>query len=102
MAIVEVTIIPLGVPGSSLSHYVARVIRTLEETPLHYELTPMGTIISGDLDAIWAVLRRMHESCFSDEVPRVLTQIRIDDRRDCAATPERKVQSVLQKLGKEC
>jgi uncharacterized protein (TIGR00106 family) len=98
MAVVEVSIIPLGVPGTSLSGHVARVLRVLQESSLHYELTAMGTIISGDLDEILQVLRKMHERCFSGDVTRVLTQIKIDDRRDKPASPEQKIQSVKAKL----
>ena len=64
MAVVEVSIIPLGVPGSSLSGHVARVLKVLQESSLQFELTAMGTIISGDLEKILQVLRRMHESLF--------------------------------------
>ena len=98
MAIVEVSIIPLGVPGTSLSGHVARVLKVLQNSSLHFELTAMGTIISGDLDEILQVLKTMHESCFSGEVTRVLTQIKIDDRRDKPASPEQKVRSVKAKL----
>jgi uncharacterized protein (TIGR00106 family) len=98
MAVVEVSIIPLGVPGTSLSGHVARVLRVLQESSLRYELTAMGTIISGDLEEILQVLRKMHESCFSKGVTRVLTQIKIDDRRDKPASPEQKIQSVKAKL----
>lgn len=98
MAVAEVSIIPLGVPGTSLSAHVARVLKVLKESSLQFELTAMGTIISGDLEEILPVLRRMHESCFSEEVNRVLTQIRIDDRRDKRGSPEQKIRSVMSKL----
>lgn len=99
MAIVEVSIVPLGLPTTSLSPYVARALEVLRQSQLRYELTAMGTIISGDLDEIWPVLRRMHESCFEKaEVVRVLTQIKVDDRRDRLASPAQKVRSVLDKL----
>lgn len=103
MAIAEVSIIPLGVQGTSLSHYVARAVQILQETSLHYEVTAMGTIISGDLETIWKVLQQMHDSCFEEGAMRVLTQVRIDDRRDRVASPQQKVQAVIEKLphGKE-
>jgi uncharacterized protein (TIGR00106 family) len=73
----------------------------LEGSRLEYELTAMGTIIHGDLDEIWVVLRKMHESCFAaGDVARVLTQIKIDDRRDRQSSPAQKVQSVLHQLGR--
>ena len=101
MAVVEVSIIPLGVPSTSLSAHVARVLKVLQESTLRYELTAMGTIISGDLEEILQVLRKMHESCFSAEVTRVLTQIKIDDRRDKPASPEQKIRSVMTKLSEK-
>ncbi len=98
MAVVEVSIIPLGVPGTSLSSHVARVLKVLQESSLKFELTAMGTIINGDLEEIWQVLKKMHESCFAGEVGRVLTQVKIDDRRDKPASPEQKIRSVMSKL----
>jgi uncharacterized protein (TIGR00106 family) len=98
MAVVEVSIIPLGVPGTSLSSHVARVLKVLQESSLKFELTAMGTIINGDLEEIWHVLKKMHESCFAGEVGRVLTQVKIDDRRDKPASSEQKIRSVMSKL----
>gem|GEM_PF-144093 len=98
MAVAEISVVPLGTPGTSLSAHVARVLQVLRKSSLKYELTGMGTIISGDIDEIWKVMREMHESCFSDEVFRVLAIMRVDDRRDRIASPEQKVQSVMGKL----
>jgi len=101
MAVVEVSIVPIGTRSPSLSPYVARVLSVLKESSLSYELTAMGTIISGDLDEILRVVSKMHESCFGADVARVLTQIKIDDRRDRVGSPEQKVRSVLDKLARE-
>ncbi len=80
---------------------MARALEVLQQSRLRYELTAMGTIISGELDEIWPVLRLMHESCFEKaEVVRVLTQIKVDDRRDRVATPDQKVRSVFDKLSR--
>lgn len=99
MAVVEVSIVPIGVAGTSLSGYVATALEVLRASTVQYELTAMGTILSGDLDEILGVVRRMHESLFDKGAPRVLTQIKIDDRRDRIGSPQQKVQSVLDKLG---
>jgi len=40
----------------------------------------------------------MHESCFAAGAMRVLTQIRVDDRRDKKGSPEQKIRSVQDKL----
>ena len=62
MAVVFVTIAPLGTATPSVSRYVAGVERILRKSGLVHQLTAMGTIIEGDLDAILAVVREMHEA----------------------------------------
>jgi uncharacterized protein (TIGR00106 family) len=99
MAIVEVTIAPLGTGTPSISKYVAAVHKVLEEaTDLKHQLTPMATVIEGDLDRILAVIRRMHEVPFAEGAQRVSTLIRIDDRRDKVSTMAGKVKAVTDKL----
>ena len=99
MAIVFVTVAPLGTSTTSLSRYVAGVERVVRESGIKAQLTAMGTIIEGDLDAILPVVRRMHEIPFGEGAKRVSTLIKIDDRRDRAASIEGKVRSVMEKLG---
>lgn len=100
MAIVFVTIAPLGTATPSLSAYVAGIERILAESGLKHQLTAMGTIIEGDIDAVLAVVRRMHESPFAQGAVRVSTLIKIDNRRDKPQSIDSKVRSVQEKLGK--
>jgi len=99
MAIVFLTITPLGTATTSVSSYVAGVEKVLREAGLKHQLTAMGTIIEGELDQILAVVRRMHEHPFTKGAQRVSTSIKIDDRRDEVATIEGKLRSVEEKLG---
>jgi len=102
MAIVEISVVPLGTGGAGLSSFVAGCLKVLQqEKDLIYQLTPMGTIIEGDLDRIFSVIRKMHEVPFISGASRVLTSIRVDDRRDREATMSGKVLSVEKKLGQE-
>lgn len=99
MAIVEVSIIPLGTETPSLSKFVAGCLHVLQgERDLHYQLTPMGTVIEGNLDRILEVVKKMHEQPFNSGAHRVLTNIRVDDRRDKVITMSGKVTSVVNKL----
>ena len=83
MAIAEISIIPLGTGTPSVSKYVVRACRVLqEETNIKYELTSMGTIIEGELAEILRIVRKMHESVFDEGALRVVTTVKIDDRRD--------------------
>ncbi|MDR5659035.1 MTH1187 family thiamine-binding protein [Serpentinicella sp. ANB-PHB4] len=98
MAIVEVTIIPIGTETPSISNYVAACHKVLKETDLKYQLTPMGTIIEGELKAILKCIEDMHEVPFNNGAMRVATTIKIDDRRDRTTTMENKMKSVHEKL----
>jgi uncharacterized protein (TIGR00106 family) len=99
MAVVFVSVAPLGTGSTSLSAYVAGVEKVLRESGLKHQLTAMGTIIEGELDAILPVLRKMHEHPFAQGAVRVSTLVKIDDRRDKAHTIEGKVRSVEEKMG---
>jgi len=99
MAIAEVSVVPLGTKTASVSQYVARAVKVLEqEKGIRYELTAMGTIIEGDLGRILAVVKTMHEATFAEGVARVLTTVKIDDRRDKAQSVKEKVASLKKKL----
>jgi uncharacterized protein (TIGR00106 family) len=99
MPIAEVSVVPLGTKSPSVSHYVARAIKVLEqEKDIKYETTAMGTIIEGDLDGILAVVKRMHEAIFGEGVARVITTVKIDDRRDKAQSMKAKLDSLRKKL----
>jgi len=100
LAVVEISIVPLGTGSTSLSPYVAACEKVLREHSgdLKYELTAMGTIIEGDLDQIIKLIRMLHEVPFNSGAQRVSTSIKIDDRRDKQGTIEQKVKSVEDKL----
>ncbi len=101
MAIVEVTIVPLGTDSTSLSPYVAAVHQIAQEATrdgIKVMLTPMSTILEGELDGILELVRRMHEVPFESGAKRVSTSIRIDDRRDKVGTMDDKMRSVTSLL----
>jgi uncharacterized protein (TIGR00106 family) len=99
LAIVEVVVVPMGTESPSVSKYVAECHKVLEQVKdVKYQLTPMSTILEGDLERIFELVRRMHEVPFAMGALRVGTTIRIDDRRDKELTMAGKVQSVREKL----
>ncbi|MFW6056827.1 MAG: MTH1187 family thiamine-binding protein [Chloroflexota bacterium] len=98
MALAEITVIPSGV-GPSVSAYVAKAERIIaRHSSVKSQLTPMGTILEGDLDDLLAIVRDVHSGMFGDGVERVYTIVRIDERRDKPLTMEGKVRSVESKL----
>ncbi len=98
MAIVAVSIAPVG-EGVSVSEQVAQALRVLEgQSAVAYRTDPMFTTLDGDLDEIFALIRRMQEAVFALGAERVGTVIKIDDRRDREVTMEEKVRSVEGRL----
>ena len=95
--VAEVSIIPVGTSDTGLSHYIASCLEVLEGSKdLTYRLPPMGTVIEGSLDRILEAVSKMHEVPFSKGALRVVTHLKIDDRRDKPATMTGKVESVLK------
>ena len=57
MVIAEFTLVPLG-KGESLSPYVARISRVIRRSGLRNQLTPMGTIVEGNWDNVFGLIRK--------------------------------------------
>jgi uncharacterized protein (TIGR00106 family) len=81
----------------SMADDVARAVAALEEYPVAYETTPMGTTIeaddAGDLfDAVEAAHRAV-------EGDRVSTLLKIDDKRTSDGSASEKVDRVAEELG---
>lgn len=99
MALVEVSIVPLGTETPSVSKYIAQAVKVLQgEKDIKYEITAMGTIMEGDLVRLLSLVRKMHEAVFDSGVMRVVTTVKIDQRRDKASTISSKVKSVKEKI----
>ncbi|HUU06484.1 MAG TPA: MTH1187 family thiamine-binding protein [Patescibacteria group bacterium] len=97
--IAEVTVVPLGTASTSLSAYVAEVEKVLHEFPgLKSMLTPMSTILEGEMAEVLAAVQAMHETPFQNGALRVSTRISIDDRRDREITMEGKLAAVKSKM----
>jgi len=100
VAMLEISVVPVGTPGPSVSGFVAGALKILEgEEGIEYRLTPMGTILEGDLDRLLVLAGRMHRSAFGPRVQRVVTTIKIDERTDKPLTMEGKLKAVSAKLG---
>ncbi|MGD6803955.1 MTH1187 family thiamine-binding protein [Rossellomorea vietnamensis] len=102
MAIVDVTVIPIGTATPSVSDYVAQLQKILkkheEQGTISFKLTPMSTLIEGELSDLFRVVQEIHEAPFNEGIQRVATNIRIDDRRDKKRKMEDKLASVESKM----
>jgi len=89
--IVDVSVVPIGTGSTSVSGFVRQVLGIVRKSGLKYQIGPMGTSLEGDWDTIFRTIRQMHEVCFKLGAGRLLTTIKVDDRRD-------KIQSMQDKL----
>ena len=98
MAILELTLVPIGSGSTSVSGYVAQASKILKESGIKHELNPMGTVLEGEADELFEIVREMQEKVFDTGAKRVYTIIKMDDRRDKEGHMEQKVESVKSKL----
>ncbi len=98
MALMEISVVPLGTGSTSLSSYVSSICDFLSEMGVDYRLTDMGTIICADIDDLFVIARKLHEKPFDKGAQRVLTSLKIDDRRDKEVCIGHKIKSVQEKM----
>ena len=99
MAVCSISVVPIGTGTPSVSRFVARCHEVLRDVEgIKHQLTPMATILEGDLDLIVKVVVDLHKVPFDSGVERVLTTVVIDDRRDKEITMDGKIESVRRKL----
>ena len=100
MAIVAVSISPVGA-GVGVSEHVAAALAVLrDQDRVRWRLDPMFTTLEGEVDEIFALIRRMQEAVFAAGAVRVGTVIKMDERRDRPVRMEEKVEAVEARLGR--
>ncbi len=98
MAILQLTVIPLGTESTSVGDYVADIQQALAEENVSYQLNDMGTLLEGEARELLAVVSRLHELPFNKGAARVVSQIVIDDRRDKEIRIGDKIEAVRKRL----
>ena len=96
----EISIVPLGTKTPSVSKYVAEAVKILKkQKKIKYELTSMGTIIEANsVGQLLSIANKMHRAVLRDKIKRVVTAIKIDDRKDKKLTAEGKINALRKKI----
>ena len=92
------SVVPQG--KEALSEDVAKVIDVIDKSGLDYRLTAMGTIVEGEPDAVWGLIRQCHEK-MRENARRVYTHISIDDRKDETDAIRSKVSDIEKHLSRK-
>jgi len=96
--LIEFSIVPVG-SGSSISERVAEVLKIVDASGLPYKINPMGTVIEGQWDEVMKIVRKCHMTVIK-KGERVLTDIKIDDRKGMPNRIDAKVKSIERRIGK--
>jgi len=96
MVLVEFSMSPLG-KGESVGKYVARSLDIIDKSGIPYQLNPMGTVLEGEWDEVFAVIRRCYRRMRQD-CNRVSCTIKVDFRKGHFGRLSSKVKSVERRL----
>ena len=93
----EIFVTPLGTGEATIREYIRALVPLVERSGLGYQLTAMGTLVEGPLDRVLALVRELHTASFDAAAgtDRVVTHLRLDERRGEPLTLEGKVQGAL-------
>ena len=98
MALMQVTVIPMGTESVGVSDFVADFKRHLEQKNIHHAMNDMATVIHGETEELLRIAAELHNMPFAKGAPRVITQISIDERQDKEVGLGDKLRAVEEKL----
>ena len=94
MIISQLSISPVG-KDISLSKYVKIAINTIKNEGINYNSNAMATVIeTEDLDTLLDAVKKAHNAMLSSGAKRVITELKIDDRKDKDVTIKTKEKSL--------
>jgi len=93
MIVAEVSVSVLG-EGPSIGQFVRIAVRALKRSGLNTLPGPNGTSMeAANIDEILTAVRAAHMAVVDAGATRVVTTLKIDDRRDKAATLQTKLRA---------
>jgi uncharacterized protein (TIGR00106 family) len=98
MVLLEFSMSPLD-KGESLSPWVSQCLKIVDESGLDYRLNPMGTVLEGDWDQVFDVVKRCYEAMRKD-CSRISVSIKVDYRKGRRKGLTSKTASIEKTLGK--
>ncbi len=82
MIISQLSIAPIG-EGTSLSKYVKIAIDSIKKNNVNFKTNDMATVIeTDDLKTLFKIVEDAHNAVLKTGTKRIITELKIDDRRD--------------------
>jgi len=92
--IAQLSVYPIG-EGTSLGRFVKRGVSVIEKSGYRYEVGGMSTSVEiPDLDSLFELIKQVHAAHVEEGAPRIIIDLKVDDRRDKTATIQSKKESV--------
>ena len=96
MVLLEFSMSPLG-KGESVGKYVARSLDIIDKSGVSYRLNPMGTVLEGEWEQVFAVVQKCYERMKKD-CNRISCTIKVDYRTGHSGRLQSKVASIEKTL----
>ncbi|MEC4890000.1 MAG: MTH1187 family thiamine-binding protein [Nitrospira sp.] len=96
MVLLEFSMSPLG-KGESVGKYVSRSLDIIDKSGVEYRLNPMGTVLEGEWDEVFGVVKKCYDRMRKD-CGRISCTIKVDYRKGHSGRLVSKVASVEKQL----
>lgn len=94
MLIADISVVPIG-EGTSVSGFVKHAQAAIKSSGVTIHTGPMSTSFEAEnIDQLLSVVKAAHEAVVNAGAKRVVTQLKIDDRRDKDASMIAKMKAI--------
>lgn len=76
-ALVSIQILPKTKNNEDVIPYVDRAIEIIDASNVKYQVNPLETTMEGDLDELFAIIKKMNEAMLEMGSPSVISQVKI-------------------------
>lgn len=96
--LLEFSMFPMD-KGESVSPWVSRCLEIIDKSGLDYRLNPMGTVLEGEWDEAFGVVKECFDAMRQD-CKRITMSLKVDYREGRRGALTSKITSVEQGVGK--
>lgn len=94
MILAQLSVYPVGA-GVSLGRFVRKGVKIIEDSGYTYQVGGMSTSIEvPDLKELFELVEKIRQAQLDEGAQRIIIELKVDDRRDKAATLHGKIESV--------
>ena len=88
---IAVQVLPKTTNNNDTYQIVDKAIEIIQKSGIKYRVCPFETVLEGDYDKIMKVIKQMQEACFEAGAKEVITNIKIQNRKNSDVTIEGKM-----------